>query len=122
MVLARVDIASRGSDVSQTTIWTDQSAGSTLYHVKGMTICTVHDGASSTLPAIVLAWTDSESNAGVTATLGTASGADAVGTIVQGGVLINLKPGTSVTFTTATYASGTGGKMKFVAHVVVERL
>ena len=89
MVLARVDIASRGSDVSQTTIWTDQSAGSTLYHVKGMTICTVHDGASS---------------------------------IVQGGVLINLKPGTSVTFTTATYASGTGGKMKFVAHVVVERL
>lgn len=122
LVLARVDVASRGSDVTTTAIWTDQAAGSSLYHVKGCTICTVRDGVSSTLPAIVLAWTDSESNTAVTLTLGTGSSADAVGTIVQGGGMMNLKAGTSLTFTTATYASNTGARMKFVAHVVVERL
>ena len=119
--LACVDLTGKTADVSATALWTDQGEGSQAYFVSGYTVCTIKGSASSELPAIVLAYTDAESNAAQTVTLGTESAANAVGTIVQGGAIINVKAGTAVTFTTATYASTNAG-MTFDCHVFLERL
>jgi hypothetical protein len=121
LTLARVDLTGKTADVSATALWTDQGEGSQAYFVSGYTVCTIKGSASSELPAIVLAYTDAESNAAQTVTLGTESAANAVGTIVQGGAIINVKAGTAVTFTTATYASTNAG-MTFGCHVFLERL
>lgn len=121
LTLARVDLTGKTADVSATALWTDQGKGSLAYKVEGYTVCTVAGSASSTLPAIVLSYTDSESNTAVTVTLGTQSTANAVGTIVRGAANINVKAGTAVTFTTATYASTNAG-MTFGVHVFLARL
>jgi hypothetical protein len=126
LTLARYDSsAALSADLGSTTIWTDQGVGSRFYKISGYTVTTVAatTGAStSTMPAIVVTYTDADSNTSVSITLGTNSTANAVGTVVQATAVIHVVAKGTIVLTTSGYASNTASQMKFMGHAALTRL
>jgi hypothetical protein len=88
-------------------------------------ILTTVDGASSTLPACNVIYTDSDTGTSHTAALTTTSAANTKDTIGAGTTTLpsgffHPKAGTAISYSTSGYASGTPTTMQYAVHFRLE--
>lgn len=114
------DLVGQTADVALTTLGTPLSNG--RYRVSGYIIVTTVDGASSTLPSIVITWTDPDNNTAQSFTLTATSAGNLLTTKQSADVFISAKSGVAVQFNTTGYTSGTPATMQFAIHLTIERL
>jgi len=119
-VAAGIEATDQNADVPQTYNFPSLPDG--MYRVSAYIVETVRDGGGSTLPSVMVAWADIDSNTGVNPVAITPpNSSDVQATIEQGDTLVNTKNGNLQCFTSG-YVSNTAGTMRFALHVRVEPL
>lgn len=92
------------------------------YRVSGYIIVTTVDGASSTLPSIVLTWNDADNGQGQTFTLTPTDSGNVLTTVHFNDAFLNVDESAPLAFSTTGYASGTPAIMQYAIHITVEKL
>lgn len=95
------------------------------YRASCYVIETVADGASSTLPACNVIYTDADTGNSHTVALTATNAANAVDTIGAGTTTLpwghfHPKPSTTISYSTSSYASGTAATMTYALHFRLE--
>lgn len=90
--------------------------------MSGYIIVTTPDGASSTLPAIVITWTDADNSVAQTLTLTPTNTGNTTATYETGAELISALTSNDISFATSGYTSGTPATMTFALHLTIESL
>jgi hypothetical protein len=127
---ATVDLTAQAAAIATTTLYAVPAAGAGQYRVSWNAHITTVDGASSTLGALTIVYTSTDSVVH-TITCGAQSNAGAIETTDAGNVtttvllglplLLSCKASTNITYAFA-YASGTPGTMKYSLHLKLEAL
>lgn len=92
------------------------------YRVSGYIIVTTADGASSTLPSIVLTWNDVDNGQAQTLTLTPTSTGNTLTTLEFNDAFLSVAASAALAFSTTGYASGTPATMQYAIHITVEKL
>lgn len=108
------------ANIAATTLGTPVSSG--RYRVSGYIVLTTVDGASSTLPSIVITWTDPDNNTAQSLTLTPTNAGNVLTTLQQETAIISAKIAVAIQYATSGYASGTPATMAYAVHLVLERL
>jgi hypothetical protein len=120
-VLTTVDLTAQDANIGTTTIVSAPATG--RYRVSVYTIVTTPDGASSTLPSVVIGWTDPDNATSQTFTLtATAPTGNTKTTYAEIVVVISATTSTNISYATTSYASGTPTAMKYALHLVLEQI
>jgi hypothetical protein len=114
------DQTAQGGNIGATTLFTPAASG-LLYRVTGLAMVT-RAGTTSTLPSIVLAWTDADNNTAQTFALTPTNAGNALTTSQQGSVIINPKGTIAVSYTTTGFASTGGTSMQYAVHLRIEAI
>jgi hypothetical protein len=118
---ASFDAAAQTANIGSTTLIASVPT-SGRYRVSAYVIVTTPDGASSSLPAVHVAWTDADNTNGQTVQLFATNTGNSVTTWSSGDIFLSADATTSISFSTSGYASGTPATMQYAIHVVVEAL
>lgn len=113
-----VDLTAQTANISSTTVVPAPVNG--LYRVAGYIIVTLV-GTTSTLPSIVLTWTDQNNGQLQTLTLTPTSTGNTLTTVAENDAILSCGPATDLSFSTTGYAS-TGTPMQYAVHIRVEAL
>lgn len=113
-----VDLTAQTANIGSTTVVAAPTNG--LYRVAGYIIVTLV-GTTSTLPSIVLTWTDQDNGQLQTLTLTPTSTGNALTTVEENDAILSCGPATDLSFSTTGYAS-TGTPMQYAVHIRVEAL
>jgi hypothetical protein len=106
------------ADIASTTIVTPSVNGT--YFISGKTIITQAATSSSTLPPLIIGYTDGDNNTAQTEALGSSSSGNLLTTIVNGTIFFYVKAGVPITYKTSGYASSGATPMKFTAELIIE--
>lgn len=129
-IFASVDLTAQAASIGTTTLYAVPSTNAGQYRLSWDAKVTTADGASSTLGALTIVYTDPD---GVNQTIvaGALTAAGAIATTATGNatttvllgvpITLNCKASTNVTYAFA-YASGTGGAMHYNLHLRLEEL
>lgn len=115
-----VDSTGLTDNVGATTILTPTS--SSLYRVTAYMIVTTVDGASSTLPRLIITWTDRDNLNSQTFTLLPTNAGNSLTTFQQGNMEINALSGGAIQYETTGYASGTPNTMTYALRIRTESM
>lgn len=115
------DLTGQTADIGPTDLITTPATG--RYRVSVYIILTTADGASSTLPSVVLTWADADNGAGQSQTFTslTPTG-NSLTTLANDDTFVSAGPSSPLSFSTTGYASGTPATMQFAIHITVEKL
>lgn len=113
-----VDLTAQTANIGSTTVVPAPPNG--LYRVAGYIIVTLV-GTTSTLPSIVLTWTDQTNGQLQTLTLTPTNTGNTLTTIQQNDAILSCGPASDLSFSTTGYAS-TGTPMQYAVHIRVEAL
>ena len=123
LTLGAVDELAQAANVASTTLYAVPSnAAGNVYEIAGLATLTQAATTSSTLPSIVIGYTDAESNTAMSLTLTQTSTGNALTTVESASAVINAKPGTNVTVSTTGYASSGATAMQYAVHVRLKAL
>jgi hypothetical protein len=114
-----IDLTGQTANISSTTVVSAPANG--LYRVAGYIIVTTAGGVSSTLPSIVLTWTDQNNGQLQTWTLTPTASGNLLTTVQQNDAILSCGPATDLSFSTTGYASS-GSAMQYAVHIRVEAL
>ena len=92
------------------------------YRVSAYIIVTQAASSSSTMPSVVFTWTDADNSTSQTVTATATSAGNLLTTYAQAAVVINVKAGFAVQYSTVSYASSGGTPMQYALHLHIERL
>jgi hypothetical protein len=112
-----VDLTAQTANISTTALVTSPSG---LYRVSAYTVVTMVDGASSTLPSVVLTWDDEDNSQPQTFALTPTNTGNVLTTLEQNDMIISAGSTASIKFSTTGYTSGTPATMQFALHIRVE--
>jgi hypothetical protein len=125
----RVDLVSQAANISGTQLCILPSFNA-LYRIHCYVVVTQAATTSSTMPACLIAWTDSDSGVSQSAVqITSSSGANTLGLNslnvatsgnTTGTALISGKPGSVVNFQTSGYASSGATPMQYAIHIRTE--
>ena len=115
-----VDSTGLSDNVPTTTLVTSQS--NKKYRVSAYLIVTTVDGASSTLPSLVIEWNDQDNGQPQTLTLTPTNSGNLQTTYEAADAIIDVSSSASVVYSTTGYASGTPNTMRYALHIAVEVL
>jgi len=114
------DATAQTANISTTDLITTPVAG--RYRISAYIIVTTVDGASSTLPSIVLTWNDADNGQGQTLTLTPTTTGNLLTTFESGDAFVSVGASAPLAFSTTGYASGTPATMQYAIHITVEKL
>lgn len=118
---AFVDLTAQGANVAATTLFTvpavNPFAGGQLYRVSALALVSRAATTSSTLPSVVITWTDAESGTGQTATLTATSAGNSLTTQQQSSLIIKAASNTVIQYSTTGYATSGATSMQYAVHV-----
>lgn len=116
-----VDLTGQTADVGSATLVASPANG--LYRISITIIVTVVDGASSTLPDVVITYADQDNGQTQTLTLvpSTPNG-NTLTTLAEGDMIVSAGSTANITYATSGYASGTPNTMTFALHIRVEAM
>lgn len=114
-----VDLTAQNANIGSSTLVTTPNG---YYRVSAYIIVTTVDGASSTLPSIVLAWNDKDNGQPQTMTLTPTAAGNLLTTYQENDGIISAGSSANINYSTTGYASGTPGTMKYAIHIRVEQL
>jgi len=118
---ASVDLTVQAANIGSTTLFAVVTAG--LYRISYSVMETQAATTSSTLPSLVLGWTDKDNSTvqSLTFTAGTPTGNNLT-TFFQGSIIVIAKAVTNTTYQTTSYASVGGTPMQYAAHIKIEAI
>lgn len=111
-----------GANVSTTGLFAVPSTGAGLYRVSCYVIVTTAATTSSTLPSCNIIWVDKDNANSQSANVTATSAGNTVTTYTQGQTIIDVAASTSVTWTTAGYATSGATSMVYAVHIRIEAL
>lgn len=112
------DLTAQAANITSTTLVTTTASG--LYRVHGYSAVTRAATTTSTLPSIVVAWTDADSSQAMTAVLTPSDSGNGLTTVESGSLIINAKTGTTIGFSTTGYATSGATTLQYSVHLRVE--
>lgn len=115
-----VDLTAQAANISATTIVATPAPG--LYRVAGYISVSQAASSSSTLPSIVLAWTDQDSGQLMSLTLTPTNAGNVLTTVQENDAILSVNSSTDIQFSTTGYASSGGTPMQYSIHMRVEAL
>lgn len=119
LTAASVDLTAQTANVSATNLVTSPTG---VYRVSAYIIVTTADGASSTLPSVVLSWTDQDNAQAQTLTLTPTNSGNALTTYQESVALLSVSNAAAIQYSTSGYASGTPAAMHYAVHIRVEKM
>jgi hypothetical protein len=112
-----IDLTGQTANISTTPLIASPSG---LYRVSAYVIVTTVDGASSTLPSVVIAWDDKDNGQPQTFTLTPTSTGNLLTTCEQDDMIVSAGSTANLSFSTTGYASGTPAAMHYAVHIRIE--
>jgi len=120
LTVNNLDLLGQTANIAPATLFTPSASG--LYRISAHLIVTIVDGASSTLPALTIGWTDADNSHAQTIVLTPTNAGNLLTTYQQADCRINAKTLVNVTYATGSYASGTPATMAYSVHIRIEAL
>ncbi len=114
------DATAQTANIGSTTLITTPVSG--RYRISAYIIVTTVDGASSTLPSIVLSWNDVDNGQAQTFTLTPTNAGNLQTTFQSNDAFLSIGSSAALSFSTTGYTSGTPATMQYAIHIVVEAL
>lgn len=116
-----VDLTAQSADISATDILTSPTSG--LYRVSMyISVSQVASGTGSTLPSVILTWTDQDSAQSMSLTATPTSTGNALTTVEQATAVLSVSATAAITYATSGYASNGTTAMNFSLHIRLEAL
>lgn len=116
-----VDLTAQTANISATNLIA--SPANAVYRISSYIIVTTPDGASSTLPSIVISWTDQDNAQAQTLTLTPSSPTgNTTTTFGEFVATISASSAAAIKYATTSYASGTPATMQYALHLRIEQL
>ncbi len=115
-----VDLTAQAADITSTTLVASPAAG--MYRVAGYISISQVATTSSTLPSILLTWTDQDSAQAMSLTLTPTSAGNLLTTVQENDAILSAGVGSNISFSTSGYASSGATPMHFSIHLRVESL
>ncbi len=123
LTLATFDATGQAANIASTLLYAvPANAPGNLYCVSGIATVTQAATTSSTLPSIVISYTDGDTGNAMSLTLTPTSTGNSLTTLASSSAAINAKPGTNVNVSTTGYASSGTSAMNYSAHVRLEAM
>lgn len=110
------------ANVSTTGLFAVPSTGAGMYRVSCYVVVTTAATTSSTLPSCNIIWVDKDNANSQSANVTATSSANTLTTYTQGTTIISVAASTSVTWTTAGYASSGATALVYAVHIRIEAL
>ena len=122
-IYASASATAQGADIGATTLYAVPASGAGIYRVSFYEIVTRAATTSSTLPAVVITWTDRDNSTAqsVTFTPSAAAG-NTLTTFVSGDLYVSAKASTNIQYSTSGFASSGGTSMQFAIRLKAEAL
>jgi hypothetical protein len=115
-----IDVTGQTANISSTNIVATPVNGA-IYRISVYEIVTTSAVSSSTLPSVVIGWTDADNATPQTATLTPASPTgNSLTTYVEGDVVIHASSAAPITYSTTGYASNPSTTMQYALHIRTE--
>ncbi|SRR5216683_4248429 len=118
--LSPINLPGQTANIPTTLILTP--ASSALYRITAYMIVTTVDGVSSTLPRLVITWTDQDNSNSQTFTLLPTNNGNSLTTFQQSTMEISALSGGSIQYATTGYASNTPATMNYALRVRIEAM
>lgn len=118
--IAPVNSTGLTADVAATTLTTPAVAG--LFRVTAYMIVTTPDGTSSTLPSLIISWTDWDNSTPQTFTLLPTNNGDSTVTFQQDSMEVSSAAAAAIQYTVSGYASNTPSTMTYALHIRIETM
>lgn len=116
---SNVDLTAQVANVSTSTLLTPTA--SVLFRISAYIMLT-SVGTTSTLPSVVLSWTDTDNSVSQSITLTASSpSGNTTTTFAQGTFVINAKTAVAIQYATTGYASS-GSAMQYALHIRIEQI
>jgi len=121
---AVADATAQGANIAPATLINAPSGpfAPALFRVTAYIIVTQAATTSSTLPSVVLTWTDRDNNTAQTFTLTPTNAGNLLTTLQQASMVISPKAVTNINYSTTGYASVGGTSMQYAVHIRVEAM
>lgn len=116
------DLTAQSANVGSTNLYTVPSTGAGMYRVSCYVIVTTAATTSSTLPSCNLIWVDKDNSNSQSANVTATSAANTLTTYTQGTTIISVAASTSVTWSTAGYATSGATSMVYAVHIKIEAM
>ncbi len=116
----RTDLTAQAANITAQTLYTPAATG--LYRVSVSIIVTQAATTSSTLPSVVLAWTDGDNSTVQSFTMTATNAGNTLTTYATGTAIINAKLSTAISWTSTGYLSSGATPMQYAVHVRAEAL
>lgn len=113
-----VDLTAQSANISATTLLAVTNAD--MYRVSGYIIVTQAATVSSTLPSIVITWTDKDNATSQSLTLTATSAGNLLTTFEEAGAVISVAASSNITYATSGYATSGATSMQFSLHIRLE--
>ena len=114
-----VNSTGNNNNIAPTTLLAVSVAG--LYRISAYMVVTTPDGISSTLPRLILTWTDQDSGASQTATLLPTNNGNTTSTYQEDMMIVSAAVA-NIQYSTTGYASNTPNAMQYALHIRVEQM
>lgn len=114
-----INLPGQAANIGATTILTPLAPA--LYRITAYMIVTTVDGVSSTLPQLVISWTDQDNATGQTFTLLPTNNGNSLTTFQQSTLEIS-SAAANIQYSTTGYASNTPGTMQYALRIRAEAM
>lgn len=114
-----VDLTAQTADVGPDTLVTTPNG---YYRISAYLVVTTVDGASSTLPSLVITWNDLDNGQSQSFTMTPTDAGNLLTTLEQSDMIVSAGSSASIDYATSGYASGTPATMQYAVHIRVEQL
>lgn len=120
LVASNVDLTAQAANVASTPILTP--GANQMYRISALILVSQAATTSSTLPSIVISWTDFDSNTAQSFTLTPTNTGNNLTTFQQALMVLKAKSGVAINVSTAGYASTGATPMQFALHLRIEAI
>lgn len=115
-----VDLTTQAANIGATNLLAAVAAGT--YRIWAYIIVTQAATTSSTMPSVVISWTDKDNNTTQTLTLTATSAGNALTTFAQAGCMIDAIATSNIQYSTTGYVSTGATPMQYALHLRIEKL
>jgi len=117
--LTPVDLTAQGANIAATNLVAGASVVTNgRFMIKAYIIVTQVATTSSTLPSVVITWTDPDNSTAQTFTLTPTNTGNALTTFQQATMIISAKAATAIQYSTTGFTSVGGTAMQYALHLV----
>lgn len=120
-IFGAADRLAQGANIGATALFTPSSGGF-LYKISASAMVTQAATTSSTLPSVVISWTDADNNTAQSFTLCPTNSGNTLTTFQSASMLINAKNAVAINYSTTGYATSGATSMQYALHIRCEAL